>query len=121
MADGDERILPWTSPGEWAIGIPFVTALVVDPDDHRIVWAGVEIDSVFRSMDGGDTWTHLDKGLYDPDVHDMTIAATRPRQLFVSTAHEMFLGDDLGDTLHPWVPTTNGRYPTPAAWRAIAR
>ena len=83
---------------ECAIGTPFVTALVVDPDDHRIVWAGVEIDGVFRSMDGGDTWTHLEKGLYDPDVHDMTIAATRPSRLFVSTAHDMFLSDDLGDT-----------------------
>jgi hypothetical protein len=30
-------------------------SVIVDPDDHRIVWAGVEIDGVFRSLDGGDT------------------------------------------------------------------
>ena len=98
---------------ECAIGTPFVTALLVDPDDHRIVWAGVEIDGVFRSMDGGDTWTHLEKGLYDPDVHDMTIAATRPRRLFVSTAHDMFLSDDLGDTWHP--VGTKDKWPLPYA------
>ena len=84
-----------------SIGVPFVTALVVDPDDHRTVWAGVEIDGVFRSTDGGDSWTHLENGLYDPDVHDMTIAATRPKRLFVSTARDVFLSDDLGDTWHP--------------------
>jgi hypothetical protein len=86
---------------ECSIGTPFVTSVIVDPDDHHIVWAGVEIDGVFRSLDGGDTWTHLENGLYDPDVHDMTIAATRPKRLFVSTARDMFLSDDLGDTWHP--------------------
>ena len=84
-----------------SIGVPFVTSVIVDPDDHRNVWVGVEIDGVFRSQDGGDTWTHLQNGLYDPDVHDMTIAATRPKRLFVSTARDMFLSDDLGDTWHP--------------------
>ncbi|MGE0224428.1 MAG: hypothetical protein AB7F35_08055 [Acetobacteraceae bacterium] len=83
---------------ECAIGTPFVTALAVDPDDHRIVWAGVEIDGVFRSLDGGDTWTHLKAGMHDLDVHDMKIAPTRPKRLFVSTASNMFMSDDLGDT-----------------------
>lgn len=83
---------------ECMIGTPFVTALAVDPDDHRIVWAGVEIDGVFRSMDGGDTWTHLKDGMYDLDVHDIAIAPTRPPRLFVSTARDMFMSDDRGDT-----------------------
>lgn len=82
------------------IGETFVTALVVDADDHNVVWAGVEIDGVFRSTDGGDTWTHLKEGMYDPDVHDMTILPTRPKRLVVSTAAEMFLSDDRGDTWH---------------------
>jgi photosystem II stability/assembly factor-like uncharacterized protein len=83
---------------ECSIGIPFVTGVVVDPDDHRIVWAGVEIDGVFRSMDGGDTWTHLKTGLYDPDIHAVAIAATQPKRLCASTAREMFISDNLGDT-----------------------
>jgi photosystem II stability/assembly factor-like uncharacterized protein len=98
---------------ECSIGTPFVTALVVDPDDHRIVWAGVEIDGVFRSMDGGDTWMHVKTGLYDPDVHDMAIAATRPKRLYVSTARDMFLSDDLGETWHPL--GTKDKWPLPYA------
>jgi len=98
---------------ECAIGTPFVTALVVDPDDHRTVWAGVEIDGVFRSTDGGETWTHLENGLYDPDVHDMAIATTRPKRLFVSTARDMFLSDDLGDSWHP--VGTRDKWPLPYA------
>jgi photosystem II stability/assembly factor-like uncharacterized protein len=85
---------------ECSIGIPFVTALVVDPDDHRRVWAGVEIDGVFRSLDGGDTWTHLKTGLYDPDIHAVMIAQTQPKRLYASTAREVFVSDNLGDTWH---------------------
>jgi photosystem II stability/assembly factor-like uncharacterized protein len=83
---------------ECSIGIPFVTGVVVDPDDHRIVWAGVEIDGVFRSMDGGDAWTHLKTGLYDPDIHAVAITPTQPKRLYASTAREMFISDNLGDT-----------------------
>jgi photosystem II stability/assembly factor-like uncharacterized protein len=86
---------------ECSIGTPFVTSLMVDPDDHRIVWAGVEIDGVFRSLDGGDSWTHVEGGLYDPDIHAMAIAATRPKRVFASTAREVFVSSDLGDSWQP--------------------
>ena len=83
---------------ECSIGTPFVTSIVVDPADHNVVWAGVEIDGVFRSMDGGDSWTHLENGLFDPDIHAVTIAPTQPRRLYASTAREMFISQDLGDS-----------------------
>jgi hypothetical protein len=86
---------------ECSIGIPFVTSVIVDPDDHRMVWAGVEIDGVFRSRDGGDTWTHLETGLYDPDIHAVTIAATQPKRLYASTAREVFTSSNLGETWQP--------------------
>jgi len=83
---------------ECSIGVPFVTSIVVDPDDHLTVWAGVEIDGVFRSRDGGDTWTRLKTGLFDPDIHAVAVAATQPKRLYASTAREVFLSDNLGDT-----------------------
>jgi photosystem II stability/assembly factor-like uncharacterized protein len=86
---------------ECSIGTPFVTSLVVDPDDHRTVWAGVEIDGVYRSTDGGDTWAHLENGLYDPDIHAVAIAATTPKRVYASTAREMFVSDDLGESWEP--------------------
>jgi photosystem II stability/assembly factor-like uncharacterized protein len=86
---------------ECSIGTAFVTSVVVDPDDHRMVWAGVEIDGVFRSLDGGDSWTHLKGGLYDPDIHAVTIAATQPKRIYASTAREMFVSSNLGETWEP--------------------
>jgi photosystem II stability/assembly factor-like uncharacterized protein len=93
--------LPLNIARECSIGTPFVTSIIVDPDDHRTVWAGVEIDGVFRSRDGGDSWAHLDGGLYDPDIHAVAIAATQPKRLYASTAREVFTSDDLGDSWEP--------------------
>lgn len=47
------------------VRIPRVTALTVDPSDHHVVWAGVEVDGVRRSLDGGKTWTRIAGGLND--------------------------------------------------------
>ncbi len=55
------------------VGVPRVTALTVDPTDHRIIWAGVEVDGVRRSLDGGETWTRISGGLSDPDIHDVAV------------------------------------------------
>jgi photosystem II stability/assembly factor-like uncharacterized protein len=74
---------------------------MVDPDDPRMVWAGVEIDGVFRSLDGGETWTHVEEGLYDPDIHAMAVAATQPKRIFASTARDVFSSTDLGETWEP--------------------
>ena len=55
------------------------------------VWAGVEIDGVFRSLDGGDTWTKVVNGLNDLDVHDMALARAGPPRVYVSTNGEALL------------------------------
>jgi photosystem II stability/assembly factor-like uncharacterized protein len=76
------------------VGVPRVTALTVDPSDRRIVWAGVEVDGVRRSLDGGETWTRVAGGLDDPDIHDVavrpagdgdTVLTSTPREIFAST------------------------------------
>ena len=102
---------------ECSIGTPFVTSLAIDTDDHRIVWAGVEIDGVYRSLDGGETWEHLENGLYDPDIHAMTIAQTQPKRVYASTAREMFVSDNMGES---WEALgINEKWPLPYA-RGIA-
>ena len=59
------------------IGPPLVIMLRVDPQAHRSVWAGVAVDGVSRSLDGGDTWTHMAGGV-PPDMHGMASAWARP-------------------------------------------
>ena len=81
-----------------AVIIPQVTALLVDPGDHRTIWAGIEVDGVRRSLDGGDTWTTTANGLEDPDIHDLAVAGGNGRAVLVTTPREIFSSTDGGES-----------------------
>ena len=80
------------------VRVPRVTALSVDPSDHRIVWAGVEVDGVRRSLDGGETWARIAGGLHDPDIHDMAVSVADPKTVLTSTPGEIFASTDTGES-----------------------
>jgi len=80
------------------VRLPRVTALEVDPTDHNIVWAGVEVDGVRRSVDGGDTWTRINGGLNDPDIHGIAISPANPKTVLTSTPREVFASTDTGES-----------------------
>ena len=81
------------------VNIPRVTALVVDPSDHRVIWAGVEVGGACRSEDGGDTWTRLSGGLLDElDVHDIKAIPGRPGGAMVTLPNEICRTVDGGKT-----------------------
>jgi photosystem II stability/assembly factor-like uncharacterized protein len=80
------------------VRVPRVTALTVDPLDHRIVWAGVEVDGVRRSRDGGESWTRIAGGLDDPDIHDTAVIANGKSTVLTSTPREIFASTDGGES-----------------------
>ena len=52
--------------------------MIVDPRDSRTVWAGIEVDGVYKSLDGGDSWLHMPDLGPDPfhgDIHGMALKA----------------------------------------------
>ena len=90
---------------------PRATALAIDPNDSRIVWAGIEVDGVRRSLDGGDTWTaigatamgeaDIGEGIWDPDIHDIVVSRGTPSLVITSTPKEIFTSTDLGESWSP--------------------
>ncbi len=45
-----------------------VFCLTIDPHDNDIVWAGTQyLRGIFRSADGGKTWTQRNNGVVEPD------------------------------------------------------
>ena len=79
------------------IDIPRVTGMVVDPTDHRVVWAGIEVDGLQRSLDGGDSWTRVT----DPtsiDIHDLVISTAGPKSVIATTPREAFASTDGGES-----------------------
>jgi photosystem II stability/assembly factor-like uncharacterized protein len=91
---------------------PRVTALVVDPLDHKFVWAGVEVDGVRVSRDGGDTWSRPSGGLMDePDIHDIKILPGNPGAAVVTVPDEICVSTEGGAN---WRAIgVRGRFPLP--------
>ena len=79
------------------VRVPRVTALTVDPSDHRMVWAGIEVDGVRRSRDGGENWTRIEGGLNDPDIHDTAVVVNGGKTVLTSTPREIFASTDGGE------------------------
>jgi len=62
-----------------------------------MVWAGVEVDGVRRSRDGGETWTRV-AGVNDPDIHDTAVSINGAKTVLTSTPREIFASTDGGES-----------------------
>jgi len=83
------------------VGIPRTTNMIVDPRDHRTVWAGIEVDGIYKSLDGGDTWVHLPDLGPDPfhgDIHGMALSAGQPRAVYATTPYGIATSTDEGES-----------------------
>jgi len=82
-----------------AVERPRVTQIIFDPNDPLAVWAGVEIDGVYRSTDGGKTWAKRTEGLISDDIHGLAVVRENGRRkLFATTNKGLHVSLDGGDT-----------------------
>ncbi|MHB1425361.1 MAG: WD40/YVTN/BNR-like repeat-containing protein [Gemmataceae bacterium] len=81
-----------------------VTCILGDPDDPDHLWAGVEIDGVHHSRDGGRIWQAIGSGLSSRDIHALVLVPAqggRPRRLLAATNNDLNVSEDDGAT---WLP-----------------
>jgi photosystem II stability/assembly factor-like uncharacterized protein len=98
-----------------------VTCIVGDAANPEELWAGVEIDGVHRSRDGGRTWQPIGSGLSSRDIHALVIVpddGTRPRRLVAATNNDLNISDNDGLT---WRPLQIGQTMPWAYCRALAQ
>jgi hypothetical protein len=67
------------------IGDPRVTQIVFHPWKSGVVWAGVEIDGVYRSLDDGKSWEKTSAGLVSEDMHWLAFAGHKSEWMFATT------------------------------------
>jgi photosystem II stability/assembly factor-like uncharacterized protein len=80
---------------------PRTTKIMVDPRDSRTIWAGVEVDGVCKSLDGGDSWLHLpDVGpsQFFGDMHCMAIRQGEKQAVYATGPFGFFTSLDEGET-----------------------
>ena len=82
-----------------AVGSTRVTQILFDRLDPQLVWAGIEVDGIYRSRDAGKTWTKHVDGLVSEDLHGLGVAyPDGRRKLFAITDRGPHLSLDDGDT-----------------------
>jgi photosystem II stability/assembly factor-like uncharacterized protein len=103
----------WTPVSPVLDGLP-VSALEVAPANSKIVYAGTEKGGIFRSTDGGNTWSGDISSVVLPGsiVTRIETHPTNAKTVFVTvggTGHShLFRSDDGGDT---WRDADNGHLP----------
>jgi photosystem II stability/assembly factor-like uncharacterized protein len=92
-------------------------SVLVDSTNPRRLWVGISSVGVFRSDDGGETWTLRNEGLHnvapqfitDPDmgrcVHKLVLDPQRPGVLYVQYHGGVFMSAYAGDT---WTRISHG-------------
>jgi photosystem II stability/assembly factor-like uncharacterized protein len=89
------------------IGRPRVTRILFDPANTQTIWAGAEIDGVWRSDDGGDSWTRFTDGLVSDDIHDLAVVGDT---LFATTNKGLHRSADRGDSWHIQTLSSDWQY-----------
>ena len=82
------------------VGIPRTTNMIVDPRDHQIVWAGIEVDGVYQSRDGGDNWVQLPALGPDPfhgDIHGLALRTGKTNAVYATTPFGIATSTDEGE------------------------
>ncbi|HEU4570922.1 MAG TPA: exo-alpha-sialidase [Gemmatimonadales bacterium] len=85
--------------------------IIVDPADPQRIFIAISAAGAFRSLDGGATWTPVNKGLnskFLPDptaevghcVHRIAMHPARPGVLFMQKHWDVMRSDDGGDHWH---------------------
>lgn len=76
-----------------------VTTILADPREPSRLWAGVEIDAIWRSEDQGESWSPQEAGLSSRDIHAMI--AVPGGRLLATTNNDLNESRDDGRT---WIP-----------------
>lgn len=91
--------------------IPRVTTFVVDPEDSQTLYAGIEIDGMRLSTDGGETWVERSEGLSSLDIHGLCVVPGAPKTIIAATNNDVCVTTDMGQQ---WTPlNVKAHYPWP--------
>lgn len=102
VASGGPQV--WTGTGPRAKSIQ---AIVRDPLDPSRLWSASFGAGVYRSLDGGATWTGYRSGLTNTFVRSLAVQPHHPDSIFCGTNDGVFLSRDGGMTWTKVLATSN--------------
>lgn len=95
-----------------------VTTLAGDPTLGDTLFAGIEIDGVWRSTDYGASWEKASRGISSEDIHSIMIVPGSPARVLVVTDNDINLSTDSGSN---WKPLSLGKQVSMPYSRGLAQ
>lgn len=91
---------------------PHLKALVVDPRDPQVIYAGVEQGALLKTTDGGTSWQDLDEFVdYEhfvyKDIHQVALRPGNPDEVVITTGLGIFRSLDRGAS---WTQLTDSSF-----------
>lgn len=83
---------------------PRVLALAWDVADVDTFYCGIEVGGVLKTVDGGETFRQMNKGLHE-DIHKLVIHPKRPRELWAVTGSGLYKSDNGAES---WQSSSHG-------------
>ena len=106
-------IPPTAIPLAWkriSIGLEFardtVTGIVVDKNDLDVIYVGMKNAGVYKSIDGGLSWSPRSQGVANTNLESLTIDPQNPKILYAGTLGGIFKTRDGGEN---WERIGEGR------------
>lgn len=85
--------------------MPKVIGLDIHPSRPNIILAASSEYGVFRSTDGGKTWSHSNSGLQTSKLHQLYFSPTNANVVYLSSHDGLYRSDDSGQS---WIARNNG-------------
>lgn len=82
--------------------------LTIDPDDNDIIFAsfgGYQADNLWKTTDGGQSWTNISGDLPEAPIRDIALHPQRSSWVYLATDVGVFASEDGGAS---WSPTNEG-------------
>jgi hypothetical protein len=82
----------------------YVLCLAIDPNDPMVLYAGTggwvgHGQGVWKSVDGGDTWTLSNRGMLDLRISALAVDPSNSQRVYAGAdSGELFISDDAGQT-----------------------
>ena len=99
--------IAWAGDDVWTSNGPYggaITAVVIDPQNPEIVYAATDENGVYKSTDGGSSWTTISRGLNSYWVNALAIDPQNPTTLYAGTFTGVYKSTDAGGR---WQKVTN--------------
>ena len=96
----DGRIVPMTEAPKNVRNRAWtrVTQILIESDNPDRIWVGVEIDGMWFSGDGGQTWERFENGFISADIHGIAVTRNGSATVLAATNEGLHVSHDRGMT-----------------------